>query len=197
MDYFKLNRLVFDKASIFAVGFLGIFFVCIWSFFEASFWFVAPDFLIAIFSFLVPKYYRKYIYYALIFSLLGGIFYYVLNLFYFELMGEVLGQTFFVSTKNLELVSGLFAQYGVLGAFFQSFTLIPFKIWTHLVVGNGFNPSIYFLIVIVSRAIRFFIIGLVAIGLRKLLRNYVRDNILILFVLFVMFFFGVMFVLEA
>jgi hypothetical protein len=197
MGYFKLNRQVFDKSSVFAAGFLGIVLVCVWSFFEASFWFVAPDFLIALFSFLVPKNYRKFIYYALVFSLVGGIFYYVLNLFYYELIGEVLKQTFFVSTKNLEFVSGLFAQHGVLGAFFQSFTLIPFKIWTHLAVGNGFNPAIYFLIVIVSRAIRFFIIGLVAVGLRKLLKNYARENIVILFVLFVIFFFGVMFALET
>lgn len=197
MDYFRFNRLVFDKFSVFAGGTLALVFLAVWSFFEASFWFVAPDLLISIFSILAPKKYRKFIFIVLLSSLLGGIFYYCLNFFYFDQLIRVLYHTPFISERNILFVSEILGKYGVFGAFFQSFTLIPFKIWTSFVFSNGLNPYVYFAIVMISRFIRFFIFALVALYLRKSFERVIRNNFCLLLSLYLVVFFMFMFILEA
>jgi membrane protein YqaA with SNARE-associated domain len=192
----NFNQKALKKSTLFAGSFAGLVLLSIWSFFEASFWFIAPDFLIAIFSFLVPKKYKKYIFLALLFTLLGGIAYYSLNIFYLENMTLILQNTLFVSEKNIDFVSKILTQYGVGGSFFQSFTLIPFKIWTNLVVILNLNPLIYFVIVIFSRLIRFTIIAGIAILARKKLGNLNKKYFLIIAIVYLILFFSIMFLLE-
>jgi len=193
----ELNQKVYDKFYIFAGSLVGLILLGLWSFFEASVWFIAPDFLIMLFSLVLFKKYKKFILVALITSLIGGLLYYILNLFYFEQLTDILFNTPFVAERSVAFVSKLLSEYGVIATFLQSITLIPFKIWTHFIVQYNLSPLLYFVFVAISRTIRFFVVAFVFAFLGKKFKNKIRNNFNWLLIIYLLSFALVMFLLEA
>lgn len=144
-----------------------------WSFLEASFWFIAPDFLLVIFGVFFPKEWKRSTALALLNSLIGGIFYFVLVNWAPDLFGSVLKDTPFVTERMLQFVSDLYARYHYLGVLFQSFSFMSFKIWTYQAVNFQFNPFIYFPLVMLSRTIRLGAVSLLASRISPLIYRQV------------------------
>jgi len=197
MDYFQTNKKVYDRFKIFSLSGWALALLCLWAFFEASFWFIAPDFIIGLLCFLAPKRYKRFIFAALIISLLGGIAYYAFTDSYFNQASEILMKTPFVSEKNVDFVEKLYLEHGVYATIFQSITLIPFKIWTNNIVKYNFNALAYFLLVGISRAFRFFMFGFLAGYLRKKLGKISERHIILIGLIYTAIFLGVMIILEA
>lgn len=158
-----------------------------WAFFEASFFFIAPDFILMFFSY-AKNNWKKILLITAGFSILGGIFYFVLIQFMGEKLYAVLINTPYIGSANILTVQGFYDTYGVYGTIFQSFTFMPFKIWTYLSVSNQLNPLIYFLFVMISRIVRFGIVIIIAKILNKYFGNIIRKNFIISILSFVTFF---------
>jgi hypothetical protein len=171
--------------------------IALWSFFEASFWFIAPDFLIGLFCFLAPKRYKKILLIALVFSILGGLFYYFFNVYNLNILTEILINTPFVSEKNMLFVSNLYLTHGIFATLLQAITLIPFKIWTHFVVLYNLNPAIYLLLVGISRLVRFAIVGFIAIKFRHFLGSKVKRHSIFIIAIYSLIFLLITFLLES
>lgn len=133
----------------------GLYLVGSWAIAEATFWFVAPDFILGLMIALVPMAWKRLLGAALVGSLIGGIFSFMLNLYFPVWMTGVLSATPFVQPHMIAFVEGVYRQYGYYGVLFQAFSFMQFKIWTQLAVQHGFSPVIYFGLVMVSRALRF------------------------------------------
>jgi len=82
MQYNKLNQVFYESFSRFSGQKKSSIILSIWAFLEASFFFVAPDFILTPLSFFNPKEYKKLFLITLISALIGGIFYFVLNILY-------------------------------------------------------------------------------------------------------------------
>lgn len=188
---------LFDKISIFTASSAGLILLFLWAFFEASFWFIAPDFLIAIYCVINSKNYKKFLKGVIIASILGGALYYLLNYINFSEMTRILVNTPFVSSKNIGFVDAIFIKYGIFGTFFQSITLIPFKIWTHFAFFYGFNPIIYLFFVAISRIFRFYIVAIVAMWISKKFRKNIEKNLIYWLVLYTILFLLLTFLWEA
>ncbi|MEM4271390.1 MAG: hypothetical protein QXO70_04850 [Candidatus Pacearchaeota archaeon] len=197
MDYKEINKNLFKKAEIFTLSTFGILVLGLWAFFEASFWFIAPDFIIGLFCFLAPKKNRKFILTALFISLIGGFCYYLFTVNNFELATNILHNTPFVSEENINFVKAIYSKNGVYATILQAITLIPFKIWTNLVVLNKFDPLVYFFLVGLSRLFRFFLVGMIAIYLRKRIEKFARDNFIVLLITYSVLFLTITYILES
>lgn len=58
--YQSFNTTFYNRAVTFVSSPIGITFLVVWSFCEASFWFIAPDFLLVMFAFLKPTHKNKF-----------------------------------------------------------------------------------------------------------------------------------------
>ncbi len=141
---------------------VGLVAVGTWAFAEATFWFIAPDFLIIILCVFAPESWKRIAFFALLGSLAGGILSFMLNGLFFDRMGEILRATPFVEERMLTEIDDLYRSRGLQGVLFQSFSFMQFKIWTHLAVAHGFQPIVYFGLVGISRGIRFLIVAFAA-----------------------------------
>lgn len=161
----------------------------LWAFFEASFFFIAPDFILMFYSY-AKNNWKKILLITAGFSFLGGIFYFLLIQFMGEKLYTILLNTPYIGNTNILTVQGFYDNYGVYGTIFQSFTFMPFKIWTYLSVSNQLNPFIYFLFVMISRIVRFGIVIIIAKMLNKYFGNFIKKH----FILAVLSY-GILFVL--
>jgi len=112
-------------------------------------------------------------------------------------MTTILSNTLFVSGYHREIVSNFFTNYGVMATFLQSFTLIPFKIWTNTAVQQNLNYFVYILLVAVSRIVRFAIIVFVFSWIGKKFNKQIRNHFIPAVLLFIIGFFSLVFVWET
>jgi membrane protein YqaA with SNARE-associated domain len=193
--YTRINNRTYDLALHFFSSPLFLFLLAIWAFFEASVWFLAPDLLLLLYFLTNPKQYKKILALVVTFSILGGISYYLFVTLNPVLAESILLQTPFVAQRNIVFVENLFVDYGVVATVLQSITLIPFKIWTFLAVQQSFSFFHYIFFAIITRCIRFSVLG----GLfywAGTKQNLVRNHYVLLLFGFFIAFFGIMVVLE-
>jgi len=130
------------------------------SFSEASFFILPPDvMLVAILMYGA----NRWLYYAsftTFFSVIGGVFGYLIGLMFFDVFGE-----FIIKTYNLqpqfETVSSLYNNHAFWSVFVSAFTPIPYKIFT--ITAGLFKISFIQFVVasILGRGMRFFLVGYV------------------------------------
>ena len=187
---------LFLKYTLFVGSGISLLLLFVWSFFEAGIWFLAPDFLAMLYCFAPSARLSRLLFVALAGSLVGGILYYILCLQYPAETASLLLATPFVSQQKIAFVSGLYESYGVLGAFAQSFTLIPFKIWTSVLTTYHLSPISYFLLVMLSRFIRFGVSGAAAIWIGRKLGVKLERYFLVIIIGFSVIFLTIQTILE-
>jgi membrane protein YqaA with SNARE-associated domain len=129
------------------------------SFAEASFFPIPPDFILI--AILGAKQQKNWFYYSMLtalWSVLGGALGYAIGFLLFDSVGQWL-----VTTYNLQdhmiTVKELFDQNAFWAIFISGFTPIPYKIFT---ISAGFFSINFFTFIvasIISRFLRFFIVG--------------------------------------
>ena len=141
------------------------------SFIESSFFPIPPDIMIIPMSLAKKDQYLKIFFIATLFSSLGGLFgYYIGSLFTDKAV--MLMEFYGYEEQVMELKSQLNTKGGAysmwLGTLFLAgFTPLPFKIFTITSGIINFNIFVFFIICLISRGLRFFIVAYFSVKFGK------------------------------
>ena len=152
--YKKCLMLAAHKSSNFYLGLI--------SFVESSFFPIPPDAMIIPMVIAKKKEYMKIFLIASIYSVLGGIFGYLIGYLFFDLATHVIDfYGYQDNVQNLKLSmsqgSGFLAWLSIL--FLAGFTPLPYKAFT---ISSGliaFNLPVFIIVSLISRSLRFFIVS--------------------------------------
>ena len=138
------------------------FFLAIISFAESSFFPIPPDIMIIPMVIAKKTDYIKIFLVATIFSALGGLLGYFIGTFFLEISMKVLefyGYENQVINFKTSLSEGTGLYIWLATLFLAGFTPLPFKVFTITSGIIGLNLLIFFLICLLARGLRFFIVA--------------------------------------
>ncbi|MDC3037868.1 DedA family protein [Candidatus Pelagibacter sp.] len=169
--YKKCLELAAHKSSNFYLGLV--------SFIESSFFPIPPDAMIIPMVIAKKKEYLKIFLIASIFSVLGGIFGYLIGYLFFDLamyVIELYGYQDKVENLKLSMSqgSGFLAWLSIL--FLAGFTPLPYKAFT---ISSGliaFNLPIFIIVSLISRSLRFFIVAYLSYKFGELFTEYMEKH---------------------
>ena len=169
--YKKCLELAAHKSSNFYLGLV--------SFIESSFFPIPPDAMIIPMVIAKKKDYLKIFLIASIFSVLGGIFGYLIGYLFFDLAMYVIEfYGYQDKVENLKLSmsqgSGFLAWLSIL--FLAGFTPLPYKAFT---ISSGliaFNLPIFIIVSLISRSLRFFIVAFLSYKFGELFTEYMEKH---------------------
>ncbi len=169
--YKKCLELAAHKSSNFYLGLI--------SFIESSFFPIPPDAMIIPMVIAKKKEYLKIFLIASIFSVLGGIFGYLMGYLFFDLAMYVIEFYGYQNkVENLKLNmsqgSGFLAWLSIL--FLAGFTPLPYKAFT---ISSGliaFNLPIFIIVSLISRSLRFFIVAYLSYRFGELFTEYMEKH---------------------
>ena len=169
--YKKCLELAAHKSSNFYLGLV--------SFIESSFFPIPPDAMIIPMVIAKKKEYLKILLIASIFSVLGGIFGYLIGYLFFDLAIYVIEfYGYQDKVENLKLSmsegSGFLAWLSIL--FLAGFTPLPYKAFT---ISSGliaFNLPIFIIVSLISRSLRFFIVAYLSYRFGELFTEFMEKH---------------------
>ena len=191
--YKKCLNLAAHKSSNF---FLGVV-----SFVESSFFPIPPDVMIIPMVIAKKKNYLKIFLIASIFSVLGGIFGYMIGAIFLDTAMNIIEfygyEKKVVSIKNnLSQGEGFLAWLSIL--FLAGFTPLPYKAFTIASGLIGFNILVFMIVSLISRSLRFFLISYLSYKFGDLFSEFMEKHgskwftilgLLIILIFFVQYFF--------
>ena len=193
--YKKCLNLAAHKSSNF---FLGVV-----SFLESSFFPIPPDVMIIPMVIAKKKNYLKIFFIASIFSVLGGIFGYMLGAIFFDTAMNIIDfygyEKKVVSIKNnLSQGEGFFAWLSIL--FLAGFTPLPYKAFTIASGLISFNILVFIIVSLISRSLRFFLISYLSYKFGDLFSEFMEKHgskwFTILGLLIILIFFIILVILK-
>jgi len=169
--YKKCLELAAHKSSNFYLGLV--------SFIESSFFPIPPDAMIIPMVIAKKKEYLKIFLIASIFSVLGGIFGYLIGYLFFDLAMYVIEFYGYQNkVENLKVSmsqgSGFITWISIL--FLAGFTPLPYKAFT---ISSGliaFNLPIFIIVSLISRSLRFFIVAYLSYKFGELFTEYMEKH---------------------
>ena len=169
--YNKCLKLAGHKNSNF---FLGVI-----SFLESSFFPIPPDVMIAPMAVAKKNNFLKIFFIATIFSVLGGIFGYIIGAYFFDFAIKILEfynyENELVNIKNaLSRGDGFNTWIAIL--FLAGFTPLPYKVFTIASGLIGFNLIIFIFISLISRGLRFFLLSYLSSKFGDVFTNYMNQH---------------------
>ena len=149
------------------------------SFTESSFFPIPPDVMIIPMVIAKKKEYFKIFLIASIFSVLGGIFGYLLGYLFYDLAIHVIG---FYGYENkvenlktsLSQGSGFFAWLSIL--FLAGFTPLPYKAFTIASGIVAFSLPVFIIVSLISRSLRFFIVAYLSYKFGDLFTEFMEKH---------------------
>ena len=162
---------LYDKTLKLAAHKSANFYLSVVSFIESSFFPIPPDVMIIPMSLAKKEKYLKIFLIATIFSSLGGLFGYFIGSLFTD-KAIMLMEFYGYEEQVLHLKNQLNSNNGVFSLwvgtlFLAGFTPLPFKIFTITSGIINFNIFIFFLICLISRGLRFFIVAYFSIKFGK------------------------------
>jgi len=155
------------------------YYLAIVAFIESSFFPIPPDVMVIPMVISKKNDFFKIFLIATIFSVLGGIFGYLIGALFLDIGMQIM--TFYgyqeklLSLKeNLISSDGFYAWLGIL--FLAGFTPLPYKVFTIASGLIGFNILIFILISFVSRGLRFFIVSYLSYKFGDLFTKFIEKN---------------------
>ena len=149
------------------------------SFTESSFFPIPPDVMIIPMVIAKKKEYFKIFLIASIFSVLGGIFGYLLGYLFYDLAIHVI--EFYGYENKVENLktslsqgSGFFAWLSIL--FLAGFTPLPYKAFTIASGVVGFSLPIFIVVSLISRSLRFFIVAYLSYKFGDLFTEFMEKH---------------------
>ncbi len=138
------------------------YYLAIVSFVESSFFPIPPDVMVIPMVISKKTDFKKIFLVATIFSVLGGMFGYVIGAFFFEFGAHIMNfygyeDKLYNLKDSLIKNDGFYAWLGIL--FLAGFTPLPYKVFTIASGLIGFNFLIFVLISLISRGLRFFLVS--------------------------------------
>ena len=149
------------------------------SFTESSFFPIPPDVMIIPMVIAKKKEYFKIFLIASIFSVLGGIFGYLLGYLFYDLAIHII--EFYGYENKIENLktslsegSGFFAWLSIL--FLAGFTPLPYKAFTIASGIVGFSLPIFIVVSLISRSLRFFIVAYLSYKFGDLFTEFMEKH---------------------
>ncbi len=169
--YKKCLNLAAHKSSNFFLGLI--------SFIESSFFPIPPDVMIIPMVIAKKKNYLKIFFIASIFSVLGGIFGYMLGAIFFDIAINVIEFYGYenkvdILKNNLSKGGGFLAWLSIL--FLAGFTPLPYKAFTIASGLIGFNILLFIIVSLISRSLRFFIISYLSYKFGDLFTEFMNKH---------------------
>ena len=132
------------------------------SFIESFFFPVPPDLMIVPMVVAKKDDYLKIFFIATIFSVLGGLFGYMLGVFFLDMSMVVIEfygyeEKVFEVQNKMSSKGGFFLWLGIM--FLAGFTPLPFKVFTITSGIISFNIVVFFFICLFTRGLRFFLVA--------------------------------------
>ena len=193
--YKKCLNLAAHKRSNFFLGLV--------SFVESSFFPIPPDVMIIPMVIAKKKNYLKIFLIASIFSVLGGIFGYMIGAIFLDTAMNIIDfygyEKKVVSIKNnLSQGEGFFAWLSIL--FLAGFTPLPYKAFTIASGLIGFNILVFMIVSLISRSLRFFLISYLSYKFGDLFSEFMEKHgskwFTILGLLIILIFFIILIILK-
>ena len=149
------------------------------SFAESSFFPVPPDLMIVPMAIAKNENYLKIFLNATIFSVLGGLFGYLIGFAFVDLgMNVVEFYGYEEKVNNLKLSlsqgSGMYAWLGIL--FLAGFTPLPFKVFTITSGLIGFNIFTFIITCLIGRGLRFFLVSFLSAKFGENFANFMKKK---------------------
>ena len=149
------------------------------SFTESSFFPIPPDVMIIPVVIAKKKEYFKIFLIASLFSVLGGIFGYLLGYLFYDLAIHVIefyGYENKVENLKISLSqgSGFFAWLSIL--FLAGFTPLPYKAFTIASGVVGFSLPVFIVVSLISRSLRFFIVAYLSYKFGDLFTEFMEKH---------------------
>ena len=149
------------------------------SFLESSFFPIPPDIMIAPMAIAKKEAFLKIFFIATIFSVLGGIFGYLIGAYFFDFAMYIVD---FYNYENqianikdtLSQGSGFYTWLAIL--FLAGFTPLPYKVFTIASGLISFNLLIFILISLISRGLRFFLVSYLSSKFGNAFTNYMNKH---------------------
>ena len=155
------------------------YYLAIVSFVESSFFPIPPDVMIIPMVIAKKKEYFKIFLIASIFSVLGGIFGYLLGYLFYDLAIHVI--EFYGYENKVENLktslsqgSGFFAWLSIL--FLAGFTPLPYKAFTIASGVVGFSLPVFIVVSLISRSLRFFIVAYLSYKFGDLFTEFMEKH---------------------
>jgi len=170
---------LYKKCLEFAAHKRSNFYLGLVSFIESSFFPIPPDVMIVPMVIAKKKEYIKICLIASIFSVLGGIFGYLIGYLFFDMAMYVIEfygyQTKVENIKlNMTKGTGFLAWLSIL--FLAGFTPLPYKAFT---ISSGliaFSLPIFIIVSLISRGLRFFIVAYLSYKFGELFTQYMERH---------------------
>ena len=155
------------------------YYLAIVSFVESSFFPIPPDVMVIPMVISKKNDFIKIFLITTIFSVLGGMFGYLIGAFFFEFGAHIMSFYGYEDKlskikENLVNSDGFYAWLGVL--FLAGFTPLPYKVFTIASGLIGFNFLIFVLISLISRGLRFFIVSYLSYKFGDLFNAYMDKH---------------------
>jgi len=155
------------------------FFLGVVSFIESSFFPIPPDVMIIPMVLAKKKSYLKIFLIASIFSVLGGIFGYIIGALFLDMAMSVV-EFYGYENKVFSLKSSLSQGEGFLTwlsiLFLAGFTPLPYKAFTIASGLIGFNILIFIIVSLISRSLRFFLISYLSYRFGNLFTEFINKH---------------------
>ena len=155
------------------------FFLGVVSFIESSFFPIPPDVMIIPMVLAKKKSYLKIFLIASIFSVLGGIFGYMLGALFLDIAMSVI-EFYGYENKVSSLKNSLSQGEGFLTwlsiLFLAGFTPLPYKAFTIASGLIGFNILIFIIVSLISRSLRFFLISYLSYRFGNLFTEFMNKH---------------------
>jgi membrane protein YqaA with SNARE-associated domain len=153
---------LYKKCLILAAHKSSKYYLAVISFIESSFFPIPPDVMVIPMVISKKNDFIKIFIIATTFSVLGGIFGYLIGAFFFDIGMQIMNfydyQDKIINLKNNLLNNdGFYTWLGIL--FLAGFTPLPYKVFTICSGLIGFNILIFIFISLISRGLRFFIVS--------------------------------------
>lgn len=149
------SRNISDKLCTFLESRFGLIFLGAWSFCEASFWFILPDYLLIIYSSFVPQKRKCFIAMSLLCSLIGSLCMILLCTTFLPLVKQIVFNLPFTSKGMLIVVKNL----NIPNSLSQAFSGIPLKVWIIGAIENKWNLLSFIFLTFISRGARMLLIS--------------------------------------
>ena len=154
-------------------------FLAIVSFLESSFFPIPPDVMIVPMVMAKKNDYLKIFLISTIFSTLGGVLGYFIGSYFLDFGMSIV--TFYgyedkVLTLKESLTNGTGLYIWLATLFLAGFTPLPFKVFTITSGMIGFNLFIFFLICLLSRGLRFFIVSYLSFKFGDVFNKFMQTH---------------------
>ena len=155
------------------------YYLAIVSFIESSFFPIPPDIMIIPMVISKKNDFKKIFFIATIFSVMGGIFGYLIGAFFFEFGTHIMNFYGYENKladikESLINSGGFYAWLGIL--FLAGFTPLPYKVFTITSGLIGFNFLIFVLISCISRGLRFFVVSYLSFKFGNLFNEFMDKH---------------------